>query len=1108
MELYNKIDNKYLAALRRPMRKMFVKMEILSHYEGAIGQITNDLSSTEIGTITINKEQGCRRSCSLNIIDREGEYLPQVNSWFWYNRKFKLFIGLQVGEDVYWFPQGVFVTKSVQANGRLLSIEGIDKYGFLNGELNTRMCLVEYQASVTNSKKGTKIANLIRETLMLDLGNNIPLDPIEPIIDPIFYDTELYDDIVVDEGGYLGEIFDKLAEMYGANIYYDVNGRLRMERVFNYSLPSWYRHLSPQYDFGEIEITETDMDVAYNYDGVNIVTVTTDNTEGEIYTYTAKNENPQSPVCIDSVGYKGIDGGVYYIPLSDTSIDSGEEKCRQQAEYILLQNTCMGATVSFSYPIIPHLDVDETIYLTNNYYNFEKQLFLIQSITIPLSNSEMDIEATNIQWLPFDTDCISIYCENTNQVVAIAYNTNGGTDINGNTVSYDSTTATPHQLIILKGSNLYNGTKLLSWIDTQGNTYSFGDTYEVPFATDITFTAQWADGNEIDITSTLEEAQMLTFQSFNNSKSLIKYSDNTIQRNNVNSIATYKKTYGAGTHTTTIVNATNAIDNFNNSFDKSTTTGIDCSKLNVTGISSAFANNATALTNFVFPPNVTSITAKDGVLNGCNNLDTVTFPTLYCSIYQADKFLANSTFTNGLTLPYNLRFVPGVGVVNGDIVTINNNILLNSSVVGELNINSYNNNANGCIIHITDKTTSISLNPPSSSHILYLTGEGLQGDLSNVTSINIGVAVNISNTNGFAGNTSAAVNLALNFTPNENGTDCFPKNAFNGYGGTSIYFSYKNSNYISSGGITLKSGAFCNMSKMTTLPRLSFVKTVPEDCMNNIPLITSTSTNTFENIYGCNDLSGLVSLIPYTSLVRLNGFNNCNKLATLNFANATALTEIGGLNGCAVQTLTIPNTVKIVSGFNNCSKLQKVTIGSKVTDITGFKNCPKLYSYSVNSSNTIFSVNNSLLYKNTTTLCRVPSTQTSVTIRQGTTSIQPYAIQPSSLSSLVIPSSLATLTENCIASSSITQIVFQSDYNITEGRYNYSDISGLEALDNVSIGTIFAYGNGVTNTTSSDCLPIRKYCIEHNINYVELNDTLNAEGAIAVSGRAELRGDE
>ena len=106
MDYYNKIDNAYLAELHKPMRKMYVKMEILSHYEGAIGEITSDLSSTD-GSITINKEQGCRRSCYLSIIDRSGKYIPQKDSSFWYNRKFKIFIGLQVDENIYWFPQGV-----------------------------------------------------------------------------------------------------------------------------------------------------------------------------------------------------------------------------------------------------------------------------------------------------------------------------------------------------------------------------------------------------------------------------------------------------------------------------------------------------------------------------------------------------------------------------------------------------------------------------------------------------------------------------------------------------------------------------------------------------------------------------------------------------------------------------------------------------------------------------------------------------------------------------------------------------------------------------------------------------------------------------------------
>ena len=146
-----------------------------------------------------------------------------------------------------------------------------------------------------------------------------------------------------------------------------------------------------------------------------------------------------------------MDGGTYYISLGDTTLDSGEEKCRMQAEYILLQNTCMGTSVSFNYPSLPHLDVDNTIELTNEYYKFKKQLFLIQSLTIPLSNGEMTIEATNLQWLPFDTDCISIYCETLSDAVAISYDTNGGKDKGGNTITYKSINQAPNKQIVLQG---------------------------------------------------------------------------------------------------------------------------------------------------------------------------------------------------------------------------------------------------------------------------------------------------------------------------------------------------------------------------------------------------------------------------------------------------------------------------------------------------------------------------------------------------------------------------------------------------------------------------------------------------------------------------------
>lgn len=1106
MDYYNKIDNAYLAELHKPMRKMYVKMEILSHYEGAIGEITSDLSSTD-GSITINKEQGCRRSCSLSIIDRSGKYIPQKDSSFWYNRKFKIFIGLQVDENIYWFPQGVFVTKSANSNGRRLNVEGVDKYGFLDGTLNARMCLVEYQASVTNSKKGTNIATLIKDTLMLDLGNNIPLDPVEPIIDPIFYNVTLYDDIVIDEGGYLGEIFDKIAEMYGANIYYDVNGRLRMERVFNYNLPSWYRHLSPQFELSETEITETDINYTYNYDGVNIITVTTDNTSGEIYSYTAKNENPQSPVNINAIGYKGLDGGTYYIPLGDTNEESGEEKCRQQAEYMLLQHTCMSTGISYNLPITPHLNVDNTVRVSNDYYNFDKQLFIVNSITMPLSATEMSIEATNLQWLPFDTDCISIYCETLSDTVTISYNTNGGKDKDGNTITYKSISQPPNKQIVLQGGDMYNENKLFAWTDSQGNKYNYGDVYIVP-NNNATLIAQWITGNEVTVTNTLSADSTVEFQSMSPSRCLIRYDDNEVARRNTNAISTFKKNYSLGTHDTTIVSESDDLTNFDNAFDKETTTKIDCSKVKATYLTSPMGNRFENMTDFVFPANLAIITTSKGVLSGCKKLTKITFPIAYCEISHPESFLANSTFVNGLELPYTLTFVPMVSVdgQTGIEEIKRNEILKGSHVFGSLNLKA--STTNKCVVYVNKETTSLVIYPATVQGRFYLMGKGIDGDLSGLQSIQIGRSTNINDTDGFASNTSANINLSLDFQSG-NCTTKIPKNAFNGYSGNTInVVIYGGVSEPSTSGIRLEDGAFCNMPNVTKIPMTNYtaLKVVPESCMNNLSSLISANTGFIVDVEGCNDMPNLTTLRVESSCEKMNGFNDCPKLRSLSFMSDGKVKEIGGLNNNAITTFYIPNMALSVSGVNNCSALTTVVIGASLTSFTGFNNCPKLNKFTVDSSNTIFKVVENNLYQGNK-LCRVPMSKSDIVVANGTTEIMSNAIQVVFANSISIPNG-CILANDSIKCQSVGQIIFHTSFNVETGKYNNLTMTDFSTLDNVQVGTIFTYGNGITDTTNANCLPVVKYCIEHNINYVDMNETnTNARGAIGISGNAELDGD-
>lgn len=76
--------------------------------------------------------------------------------------------------------------------------------------------------------------------------------------------------------------------------------------------------------------------------------------------------------------------------------------CRSAANHYLLRNSLIGMQLSFSCPIIPHMDVNKTIGINDRTVGIEDGIFVVQSITIPLSAEKMNISATNINWLPND----------------------------------------------------------------------------------------------------------------------------------------------------------------------------------------------------------------------------------------------------------------------------------------------------------------------------------------------------------------------------------------------------------------------------------------------------------------------------------------------------------------------------------------------------------------------------------------------------------------------------------------------------------------------------------------------------------------------------------
>lgn len=447
MEYFNKNTKAYRNAIKRNLiTRYLLRIELLTYYESTIGEITKDLLLDVQGQININYKQLTRRSCSLTVANVEQKYLPtSPDSPIWYQKKFRLWVGIQDEHgDVYWWSQGIYFIVSANANAHTVSIEGIDKGGALDGTLKTNLAEVQYIL-----KSGSAIADILRDTLSLNCGSNAeianstayggssyPIDPVAPLIDLRYNSERIRADISVDANNYIGNLLTSVADGYGADIYYDTNGHMRCSTQTDIFFVDGYKYMAHQWDFDDL----SEPNYQYTFDGANAVTVytnlsvdtqalinaqeehkaneeaeETNNTESLTDTidtedttgannlcYTAYNVNPLSPINVGSVGLRRMESKE--IDYIDTTESDMLARCQQYAVMLLHKQTMIGVNLTFSAPIVPHLDVNKTIGITDKYQKIENETFVIQSITIPLGAGSMSISATNINWLPSATN--------------------------------------------------------------------------------------------------------------------------------------------------------------------------------------------------------------------------------------------------------------------------------------------------------------------------------------------------------------------------------------------------------------------------------------------------------------------------------------------------------------------------------------------------------------------------------------------------------------------------------------------------------------------------------------------------------------------------------
>lgn len=406
MEYFNVYNTGYRKAINPFNNKYRIKLELMTYFESVIGDITKDVSVDIQGQININYQPITRRSCSFSMINIDNKYIPSPNNTFWYERKFKLWIGVvDKNGDTHWWAQGVFYTQSANYDGSAVNIEAVDKGAALDGSLGMNMAGAQHIIKV-----GSSIDSAIRDVLMLNMqydskfnaniyyGGDKPLDPVVPIIDRKYRDIFTQNEFSIDSNNYIGDILTTLADGYGADVYYDINGHLQFAELTDGYRTDGYKYMAHQWEFGDSDAFFGAANFQYTFDGKNCVTVFTNSSEQENVSYTAFNYNPTSPLRVGVVGVRRMEDTE--MPYVGISVEDMEDKCRTYAEYLLIREAIRGMAITFESPIIPHLDVNRTIGITDKANGFENETFIIQSITIPLCAGNMSISATSINWLP------------------------------------------------------------------------------------------------------------------------------------------------------------------------------------------------------------------------------------------------------------------------------------------------------------------------------------------------------------------------------------------------------------------------------------------------------------------------------------------------------------------------------------------------------------------------------------------------------------------------------------------------------------------------------------------------------------------------------------
>lgn len=373
-------------AMLSPQVRVYIKIEIYDSKMKYIKQLQQQVTS-DIGTLAVNGDSPIRRSFKINLDNSLGEFIFGEKNMIWLDKRIKLFIGLQTWNGTLeWVPQGVFILTNPEDNhtlsGKTASINASDKAYLMTdnrGKFVTEFIIAK-DANIVSTIK--TIAGKVGETLF-------NFDTPDTANSKVKYELQYA------SGDNYWKAIEELATMANCQVFYDVNGYLKLKKInleeFDNAAITWsytYGSSSEKLYAGNARV----MNASELYNDIVVIGGGSQSASVK-YRLTVDETNSiwkNHPYSVQKIGYNTLlwNGGSPDVALETV------QQCKDRAKLELMKH--LGFDEDIQLTISPNYlhDVNDVITITDSNNGLTGDKYMIRSLDIPLSPALMTINCS------------------------------------------------------------------------------------------------------------------------------------------------------------------------------------------------------------------------------------------------------------------------------------------------------------------------------------------------------------------------------------------------------------------------------------------------------------------------------------------------------------------------------------------------------------------------------------------------------------------------------------------------------------------------------------------------------------------------------------------